>query len=127
MELDRELASFDWRINLIAYLGSLMDRSSQQSGWVEGKFAHPILFDDFDESVHFFFDDTKLSEDAYSCIGYILKNEKEAELIKQMCQLIKDIFTTHGLKLSDAEYINLPEWPAVVAKAKQAYDLVTQD
>ncbi len=42
--------------------------------------------------------------------------------ISMLVERIEVIFQKYGTKLSDAEYIGLPEWAAVLATAKDAAD-----
>lgn len=76
---------------------------------------------DFDNMIHFFFDDTSLSRDSKKPIGYFLLNEKESALISDLINSIDDVFDKYGTSLSADVYVNLPEWDAVILKADKAY------
>jgi hypothetical protein len=112
------------RINLISFLESLSDQKYQQHVWVEGQRLAGVEHDEFDYSVHFFFDDTDLAKDAKSDIGYILYDDVEAESISLLTKIMDEIFKKYGTTLSDADYIALPEWLMVIDAAKAALKVV---
>lgn len=102
------------REELIWYVTVLSDKDFQRRRWVE------IGDNAFDFSVHFLFDDTQLASNPELYIGYILKDEEEAEAVQELCQAIDDIFDEYGTNLSDATYISLPEWTHVIEAARRA-------
>jgi hypothetical protein len=112
------------RANLLSFLESLSDKEYQQNVWVEGRSRDDIEHDEFDYSVHFFFDDTDLARDAKSDIGYILYDDEEAESISVLTQILDKIFKKYGTTLSDADYIALPEWVMVIDAANAALKVV---
>ena len=108
------------RVDLMTFLESLSNYEYQMNCWVRGNC--PIgVEDSFDMSVHFFFDDTGLAQDASSLIGYLLYDEIEAELITNVCYAIDTLFNKYGTTLSDDEYINKPEWKEILNTAQIAY------
>lgn len=76
------------RKELIGHLISLGNKEHQLSCWVNKICPNGIVYDEFDCVVHFFYDDTSLSDDPYSLIGVFLKNREEADLIKFLCEKI---------------------------------------
>lgn len=111
------------RQELIEYLKSLSNKEYQRSCWVNGGCPNGI-YDDFDYAVHFFYDDTSLADDPYSLIGIFLRNREEADLIKALCEKISSIFDKHGTRLSDSDYIQLPEWNDVLILSKDCLDFI---
>jgi len=107
----------DMRNELIDHLGELSNLSYQRACWVNKKCPEDIKHDEFNYVVHFLFDDTTLSSEAEKWIGLCLRNDKEAESIKLICTEIDNIFKKYGHELTDAEYIELPEWQVVVDAA----------
>ena len=77
------------RAKLLESLRSLADREYQQRVWVNHNYPHGVLYDSFDEAVHFLFDDTILAENPDAAIGVILEDEKEARLIAGVCTAIE--------------------------------------
>ncbi|MBT5109021.1 MAG: hypothetical protein HOM25_10085 [Rhodospirillaceae bacterium] len=111
------------RVQLIGCLESLSDLAYQKKCWVLDKCPVGVQ-DNFNLSVHFFFDDTSLSENPHLLVGVCLRNENEAQAIQQVCQMIDKVFDEHGLDKSDEEYINCPEWGAVLNSASEALAII---
>ncbi|WP_373700935.1 hypothetical protein [Neisseria dentiae] len=118
MELSK-LTLPNMRKELISYVDSLSDIDYQERVWVQKNFPSSNFYDDFDESIHFFYDDTSLSEDPFEYIGSILLNNQEAEAVSSLISALDDIFSKYGLHLSDKEYIELTEWIHVINAAKK--------
>lgn len=108
------------RVDLMTFLESLSNYEYQMNCWVRGNCPMGVE-DNFDMSVHFFFDDTGLAQDASSLIGYLLYDETEAELITNVCHAINILFDKYGTKLKDDEYLNKPEWQGILNTAQIAY------
>ncbi|SDP94998.1 hypothetical protein SAMN05216303_1184 [Rhodoferax sp. OV413] len=115
-----QLTSPEMRKELVSYLQGLADPEYQRRVWIGGQSEGDVKHDELDYAVHFLYDDTALATDARSTIGWILKDASEADSIAAVVASIEDIFVKHGTKLSDAQYIELPEWKAVVANATAA-------
>jgi hypothetical protein len=120
----KEIRYPNLRINLISFLESLSDKEYQQHVWIEGRRLDGVVHDEFDYSVHFLFDDTDLARDAKSDVGYILYDDEEAESISFLTQIIDRMLKKHGTKLSDADYMALPEWPMVIDAANAALKVI---
>ena len=108
------------REELVEYLQRLADLGYQKRVWINGESVGTVKHDEFDYAVHFLFDDTALAKDVYSTIGWILQDTSEAELIATLTSCIDRVLQKYGTELSDAQYIELPEWQSVVAAAKAA-------
>jgi hypothetical protein len=112
------------RAELIQHLNELSDIDYQRRVWVLGGSEGTVVHDEFDYAVHFLYDDTKLAADPASTIGWILRNDEEAAEISKLIEAMEVVFQRYGTKLSDAEYIQLPEWVTVLAAAKKAANLI---
>jgi len=108
------------RLELLDYLQGLADLAYQKRVWVNGESDGSVVHDEFDYAVHFLYDDTALAGDVRSTIGAILQDDSEAQSIEALTICIDAVFEKYGTKLSDAQYIALPEWQSVVAAAKAA-------
>lgn len=116
----------DMRRMLIENIHILSDRQHQQRVWVQFD-IDPNIVDNFDEVVHFFFDDTTLAEEPDALVGIILKNAEEAQVVKKVTKAIDHLLDTLGKKCPDEEYVSSPEWDAVVQAAREAKAIITDD
>lgn len=114
------------RKELAGYLQSLSDLDYQRRIWVEGGSEGSIQHDEFDYAVHFLYDDTQLARDPRATIGWILRNVSEADRIETLVAAIEHIFQSYGTELSDAQYIDLPEWCSVVDAAQKALAAISE-
>ena len=112
------------REELLETLRSLADREYQHKVWLENDYPPGIECDNFDEAVHFLYDDTILAENPDAAIGVIIEDEKEARLISAVCQAIDLVFEALGTGVGDEEYIKSAEWTAVVEAALKALQLM---
>lgn len=53
-----------------------------------------------------------------------MASAEEAAEISKLVEAIETVLQRYGTKLSDAEYIQLPEWTAVLKAAKDAGNLI---
>jgi hypothetical protein len=114
----------EMRTELIQHLKALSSIDYQQSVWILGESDDTTVHDEFDYAVHYLYDDTHLAADPASTIGWILRTDEEAFKISKLVESIEVIFQKYGTKRSDAEYIQLPEWAAVLGAAKDAANLI---
>lgn len=111
------------REELVDYLKGLSDREYQREAWVEKNFQKGE-YDELDYTIHFLYDDTVLASNPRSTIGLILESEEESKLIANLIFALDAVFETHGLELSDEEYIGTAGWEEVVRSAKAAWNLL---
>lgn len=114
----------EMRTELIEHLKALSNTDYQQRVWVLGESDGATVHDEFDYAVHYLYDDTRLAKDPASTIGSILRSAEEADKVSKLVEVIEVIFRQYGKKLSDAEYIQFPEWAAVLKAAKDAAGLI---
>jgi hypothetical protein len=98
------------------YTEVLSDVEYQRRVWVDKE--KPTSLMTFDDIIHFYFDDTDLSTDADGCIGWFLRNQAEADAVRQVVGVIDVVLDEYEGTATDAEYIRAPHWPDVVAAAK---------
>jgi hypothetical protein len=115
------------RQELLGYLQALSDKSYQLAIWVNGESGQNFSHDTFDESVHFLFDDTPLGDQPMLVIGSFLYNAEEVNSVVKVMTNIQSIFEKYGKRLSDAEYIELPEWKNVLSAAKSAVETIAKN
>ena len=109
----------EMRKELIDYLKSLADKDYQYKAWVDDQ-RPGGGHDELDYAIHFLYDDTNLARDPKSTLGWLLKNNEEVTLISDLIGSIDHVFDKYGLELLDKEYIEKPEWDAVIQAARMA-------
>ena len=114
----------EMRMELIGHLQALSDINYQRDVWGDHKQCTGVKHDELDYAVHFFFDDTCLSENPAAAIGWFLKDEGEAAAIKVLVAALERVFDIYGTKLDDSVYIETPEWLDVLNAAAEARALV---
>jgi len=107
------------RMELISYVNGLSDKNYQYNEWVLHK-GESCAYDEFNYAVHFFYDDTNISENSDEYIGLIFINKEEADSIRNIVKKINIVFDKYGLFLNDKEYIKKPEWDNVISAAQKA-------
>jgi hypothetical protein len=113
----------EMRDELVEHLKALSDRQYQEAVWVRGESRAGIEHDELDVAIHFIYDDTCLGEDPSLAIGCYLKDEIEAQSIRELVHNLDNLFSKYGLDLSDGEYINKPEWTCVLQAAQASRNL----
>ena len=112
------------RAELLDYLEGLSNIEYQRSCWIRGICPEGVQHDELDYAVHFFFDDTLLSAEPEKLIGFCLKDAVESSAVKDVCEKLSTVFQKYGKQLSDAEYIELPEWGSVIDSASRAHRII---
>ena len=112
------------RNELIDYLRELSGLSYQRSSWVVKDASEDMTKSELNYSVHFLYDDTNLSNNPYSCIGWFLRDQEEAKLILEVINSLDAVFEKYGLDLKDQEYIEKEEWTKVLESSKLALELL---
>jgi hypothetical protein len=116
----------EMRNELIDYLRELEDFQHQNEYWVKRRGKTNGGFSNFDEAVHFLFDDAHLASDSEGCIGFFLLNNDEAKAVKKLTGLLDRLIDEHKDK-NDEFYISLPEWKDVLKLAQDALGTLTGD
>lgn len=110
----------EMRKELISNLQSLSNWEYQKKCWVLNECPDRVEYDELDYAIHFLFDDTELSSNPESTIGYFLKDKIEAQAVKSVCDELDSIFDKYGYEHTDDEYINFTEWHKVIESAAKA-------
>lgn len=103
------------RDELIDHLRALVD-TDRQKHWLDTC--------DFDEAVHFIFDDTALSQNAKSEVGYILFSESEAEFVDGLAAAISQLLDACGNNASINTYLKSTYWDSIVSCASSALSAI---
>ena len=111
------------RVDLVAFVAILADEVHQQSAWIQGN--RMSVWDNFDEIVHFFYDDTSLNSEPERYIGKILLNQAEAEFVKSLISALDNLFDSYGTNRSDEFYINSAQWKDITSRAQRLSALLT--
>jgi hypothetical protein len=123
--VEHTVVKYPWmRDELTAVLKSLSSREYQEKYWIGLEFDEKVKEDNFDLSVHFLYDDTELSEAPERTVGIILKDENEVVAIRRLVRAIDVVFERYGLNLSDAQYLQKPEWKAVIDSARDGLRVI---
>jgi len=109
------------RFRLVHHIRELSDPDIQRDKWFD-----PNIFANFDEVVHFLFDESTLADDAKGCVGFYLADEKEADLIARIIRILGRLIDELG-DVSDDKYIEWPEWPGVVSLAGETLKLMIEN
>ncbi len=111
------------RDEVVEAVEALADTEYQWSAWVRHEL--PVGgYDDFNLAIHILFDDTTVAEDPDRTIGVFLRSQEEADAMRKLGRQIRGLFDELGTELSDEEYLRSPGWPAVVAAAKEAREVL---
>lgn len=109
---------------MLDYLKHLSDEKYQDRVWVGSERPHPMVM--VDDIMHFFYDDTSLGEDADRCIGWFLRDAREAVYIRAVIEAMDVVWQKYGTALKGSEYVAVPEWQHVLATAKAAFVVVSE-
>lgn len=100
------------RTELIDYLKVIKNSGNNTNG------------SDFDEAIHFFFDDTPLSRNSEKAIGYFLINQEESSIISELTSLIDNALNEFRNSFNINIHSGSLEWQRVINKAGQVYKTI---
>ena len=106
------------RENLRFYAKDLADNS-----WIN-RISDKNSSDNIDYIIHFFFDDTSLSENPSGYIGLALTGEAEVAAVKRLTNGLDSLLNLYGIDLSDMDYLAKPEWKDIARFAKELLLLI---
>jgi hypothetical protein len=113
------------RAEVIGAVRALSDPEYQRRVWVRREFPTTQFYDDFMQRVNIL-DDLRILEDPAAAVGDVLRSAEEAETFAPLSDALRDLFETHGTDLRDEDYLNVPEWTAVVVAARNALNALTE-
>jgi hypothetical protein len=126
--VEREMIQHpEMRANLLDVLRALSDPDYQRRVWVEREYPHPGYYDDLDTNVHLLYDDTDIAEEPHKNIGFALRNEDEARAIEELNRVLGPLYDSLPPDTDDATVIAMPEWQAVIAAARNALRVFSED
>jgi hypothetical protein len=103
----------------------LADINLQKRAWIERRPRPSGECPRFVDAIHWLFDDSGLADGPYTCIGYILYDDQEAESLVGLMKQLVDLLNKYGKSKPFTIYFNTPEWPAIVATANDCLRLLT--
>ncbi|MFJ8532061.1 hypothetical protein [Streptomyces sp. NPDC093591] len=119
MPPDDVLLQTPWlRAQLIEWLVKLSDRGWQEGNWTS---AGDSAMDDMLD----FFDDTGVLDDPTGRVGFILRDEREVSVMKDLNAAVDRAITSTAE--SDREIIQSQPWDTVVATAREALRVMDVD
>lgn len=111
------------RAQFVDLMRGLSDHRYQTENWQVYR-GEGAPYDESDFAVHFLFDDTELANNPESEIGNILFDQSEVEALSMVVTAIDAVFEKYGLELTYQQYIEKPEWLAVVSAAAKVLPLL---
>lgn len=105
----------------------LADTGYQERLWLPGVPPGNGVMD-WDLVVHTLYDDTFISEDSRSTVGYILRDVEEAEILDRVIEALNRVFKQlSSMEAPVREVLRTPAWPDVVARAAAACALLDRN
>lgn len=105
---------------LLDTLRELSDPAYQRAAWVEHSVDQNLIVG-IDQVYHTLFDDTDLAQDINSCIGVLLFDSAEVEVIRPLVDLLERLLSDLG-NAPSIRFIKHPLWPKVVECAERALE-----
>ena len=103
------------RDEIVLAINDLSDRD-----WIKKFYDNNLASEDFDIPFHTIFDDTSLGSDPYGCVGYYLKNKKEADAISELLVALEEILEKYGPLMTYQQAYEDPNWERVIDRAHAA-------
>jgi hypothetical protein len=117
-----DLPWWRWRARLRSALHMLADPDFQQQYWAAGRDG----YGDVTDAVYRLVEDSWLDHwSAEKYVGTILRDGAEAELVDAAVLRVLRILHEVGADAPAAAYLGHPDWPAAVAAARSAHELLT--
>jgi hypothetical protein len=99
------------RIHVVPVVLALANPPWQQDVWLD-----PSVFENLDYVFHTLFDDFCDADEPERCLGVSLRTEEEVALMREL-GITLNAAAAEAPNDSDAEYLQAPSWPKVVAVA----------
>lgn len=109
------------RADLIQYVYGLSDHQYQQKFWGKTLAENPDFYDDFDQAIHYLYDTLELDNQPETWLNLVFLNNNEIQLAKNLINALEKLFQLYGLKLTDSDYQQKPEWEDILFSAKKLY------
>lgn len=114
------------RSSVLDCLETLADPAYQRRMWVDERHQHPNLIEDLDQNIHVLYDDTDVLEAPERTIGFVLRNQREADAMRALGKVLSPLYDSLPAGTEDATVISMPEWQGVVAAAQAAVRVFRQ-
>ncbi|MBP2471967.1 hypothetical protein JOF53_000839 [Crossiella equi] len=115
----------DMRLNVVHAVAALADAERQRRVWADGVLPEDEHFGDLTFQINML-DDVWIRDAPADCLGDLLRDLDEVAAMQALADALDDVFDRYGYHLSDEHYLNLPEWPHVVASAGAALAVLTR-
>ncbi len=113
----------DMRTDLVACANALADDVHQRTVWLDQ--LPRRVWDNFNEVIHFLYDDTSLDQTPERYVGTILYGQDEVEAVRRLTISLDRLFERHGLKQTDAFYMASELWKVVQGEARSLSALLS--
>ncbi|MET8729522.1 hypothetical protein ABZV81_20420 [Streptomyces parvus] len=110
----------EMRAEAIGAVQALASPEYQQRVWIDRTYPHPDYYDDLTLNVHILYDDTAVLASPEAALGYTLTSEQEVRAMKELAHALDAALEGVGADAPDAEFLQSPLWPQVVAAAQAA-------
>lgn len=108
-------------------LTAFSDVNFQRRMWVEERGKDPNRIENLDANIDVLYEDSAVARDPYGCIGISLRTDEEARAIEHFDHVFSAFYDHLPPRTDDATVISMPGWRDVVAAAKEALDLLTEE
>lgn len=115
----------DMRAEVVDAVRSLSDLDYQQRVWIRREYQREGFYDDFTTNVNILFDDVCVLPAPQERLGVLLHPD-EVGAMRLFGDVLGPLIDELG-DVSDARYLEHPQWPEVVARARRAYELLSQN
>ena len=113
------------RKELIFNIRSLADPIYQKRVWVDLELPVMPYEDNFDQAIHFLFDDMCLDTHIDQSMGVMLENAAEADAVQAVIEVLEIALENLPQNATDEHYINSIYWTDVISASRYAYRVLT--
>ena len=115
----------DMRAEVVDAVRSLADPSYQQRVWIRREYPEEGFYDDLTTNVNILFDDVCVLPEPEQRVGVVLY-PSEVGVMKELGDVLDPLIDELG-DVSDARYLEHPQWAEVVRRAQRAYEVLHQN
>ncbi len=108
----------DMRAEVIDAVASLADPDYQQKVWIRREYPQPGFYDDLTTNINILFDDVCVLPNPHTRVGIVL-HPGEVDAMKKLGDVLDPLIDELG-DAPDTQYLNHPQWPEVITRARQA-------
>lgn len=115
----------DMRAEVVEAVRALSDPDYQHRVWIRHEYPRENFYDDFTTNVNILFDDVCVLPEPQDRVGVVL-HPGEVETMRALGEVLEPLIDQLG-DASDARYLEHPQWPTVIDRARRAYGLLSQN